>query len=157
MPVDSGHVRSVRVLFALVAAYDGVLGVLGFLVPGWLFAGLGVSPPQVWGYVQFASALLMVFAAMFVAIARDPVGHRGLIPYGVGVKVAYCATVVNAWMTGTLARAWIPFAVVDAFVAVVFILVYVRLRPRRTPRAPRAGEVSGTRPVPPKGGRHSDS
>ena len=47
----------IRILFALAAAYDGVLGIAFLLAPSYPYSLCGVTPPNHWGYVQFPAAL----------------------------------------------------------------------------------------------------
>lgn len=70
-------------LFYLAALYDGLLGLAFLLAAPSLFERVGVTPPNHFEYIHFPAALLMVFALMFVAIARNPVANRSLIPYGI--------------------------------------------------------------------------
>lgn len=114
--------RWIQTLFGVGAFYDGLLGA-GFLLAGdALFARFGVTPPNHWGYVQFAAALLLVFALMFWAVARDPIRNRNLIPYGILLKVSYCSVVGYHWLNGSIPNLWKPFAVCD----LLFLLLFAR-------------------------------
>jgi hypothetical protein len=75
--------RPIGALFLIAALYDGVFGAVFLLIPSLVFHWGDVPPPNHWAYVQFPAALLLIFALMFVAIARDPVGNRNLIVYGI--------------------------------------------------------------------------
>ncbi len=56
---------TLRLLFVVAGLYDFVIGA-AFLVAGpQLFERAGVTPPNHWGYVQFAALLLIVFGMMF--------------------------------------------------------------------------------------------
>ncbi len=116
-----------RILFGLAAAYDAVLGFLFLVIPWWVFQTCAVTPPNHWGYVQFPAALLLVFAVMFVAIARDPEGNRGLILYGIGLKVAYCVVAFGYWFGSGIPAMWEPFAVADLVMAALFVWAYAAL------------------------------
>ncbi len=120
----------ISLLFAVAALYDGALGLIALFAGVQLFQWFGVTPPNHWGYVQFPGALLVVFALMFVAIARDPAGNRGLIPYGMLLKVSYSGVVFFHWFTAGLPDMWKPFAVIDAAFFVLFAWAYGHLRPR---------------------------
>lgn len=122
----------VRVLFALAAVYDGVLGLAFLLFPAYPFELFEVAPPNHPGYVQFPAALLLIFALMFVAVARDPIRQRDLIPYGILLKAAYCGLAFSYWLTQDIPGMWKPFAVIDVVMAVFFAWAYVALgRPSR--------------------------
>jgi hypothetical protein len=120
----------ISLLFAIAALYDGVLGLIALLGGRQLFQWFGVTPPNHWGYVQFPGALLVVFALMFVAVARDPARNRNLIPYGMLLKVSYCGVIFFHWFTAGLPDMWKPFAIIDAIFLVLFVWAYARLRPR---------------------------
>jgi hypothetical protein len=114
-------------VFGLSAAYDGLLG-LGFLVAAPpLFRWFDVTPPNHFGYVQFPALLLIVFATMFLAIARNPAASRNLIPYGILLKASYSGIVFFYWFTTGLPGMWKPFAVCDAAFLVLFALAYSTL------------------------------
>jgi hypothetical protein len=115
---------AVRALFLLAGLYDGVLGAAFLMAPEWVFHTADVTPPNHWAYVQFPAALLLIFALMFVAIARDPVGNRNLILYGILLKVAYCGVAFGHWFTAGIPGLWKPFAVADLVMAVLFVLSY---------------------------------
>lgn len=111
----------IRILYALAAAYDGLLG-LAFLVAGpQLFDSLGITPPNHWGYVHFSAGLLVIFGYMFFTIARRPVENRNLVVYGILLKCCYVATV--AWHThlGSVPAIWKYFAVADVVFGVLFL------------------------------------
>lgn len=129
---------AIRVLFALAAAYDGLLG-LAFLVAGArIFAATGITPPNHWGYVDFAAGILVLFGAMFAQIATDPAKYRLLIPYGVLLKVCYVGTVFgHKWLGEGLPAMWLYFAVADTLFAVLFVL---SLRALPTLKPPASAE-----------------
>jgi hypothetical protein len=118
----------IPLLFAIAAVYDGLLGLIGLFGTEWLFRTFGVTPPNHPGYVQFPSALLVVFALMFVAVARNPAKNRGLIPYGMLLKVSYCGVVIYHWAAAGIPGMWKPFAVIDVVFFVLFAWAYAQLR-----------------------------
>ena len=104
---------AISLLYYVAMIYDGVLGL------AFLFAA-----PNHFGYVQFPGALLIVFALMYLAIARDPVRNRNLVPYGALLKVAYCAVVFYHWIASGIPGMWKPFAIIDLVFLVLFIWSY---------------------------------
>jgi hypothetical protein len=118
----------IRLLFVLAAVYDGVLGVLFLVAPDYPFRQFEVTPPNHVGYVQFPAALLLVFALLFVNIARDPIGNRGLILYGILLKVAYCGVSGWHWLSAGIPGMWKPFTVIDLVMGVLFAWAWVVLR-----------------------------
>jgi hypothetical protein len=122
---------TVRLVFAIAGLYDFAIG-LGFLFFGErLFEATGTPPPNHWGYVQFASVLLVVFGIMFFAVARDPVANRNLMPYGMLLKLSYTGLVVYYWVTTDCPMMFKPFAIIDGAMFALFLLAYgKRLAPR---------------------------
>jgi hypothetical protein len=120
----------IPLLFWVAAVYDGLLGLLGLFGTEWFFQTVGVTPPNHPGYVQFPAALLVVFALMFVAVAKNPVKYREFIPYGVLLKVSYAGIVIYYWLTAGLPWVWKPFAVADVVFLVLFAWAYARLGSR---------------------------
>ena len=119
--------RAITLLFGVAAAYDAILGV-GFLIAApALFEWVGVTPPNHFGYVHFPAALLLVFALMFVAIARAPVARRHLIPYGILLKVSYCSVAFYHWLSAGIPDVWKPFAWADLVFLALFIWAYRHL------------------------------
>jgi hypothetical protein len=123
--------RWIVVLFAIAAAYDGVLGLAFLVAPNLPFERFDVTPPNHLGYVQFPAALLLIFAWLFAAVAADPVGNRRLIPYGIGLKVAYCAVCFSYWFTSGIPIIWKPFAVIDVVMGILFVWSYMALQQRQ--------------------------
>lgn len=120
--------RSIRILFVVAALYDGILGIAFLIAAPALFQWVGVTPPNHFGYVHFPAALLIVFALMFLAIARDPVAKVSLVPYGIMLKVSYCAVAFYHWFTADIPFIWKPFAIADLVFLVAFIWAYSALK-----------------------------
>jgi len=120
--------KLISILFALTAVYDGAFGLLFLAAPGYPFELFEVTPPNHMAYVQFPAALLIVFALMFVVIARDPIRNRNLIPYGILLKLAYCGVAFPYWLTIDIPDMWKPLAVIDLVLAVLFASAYLALR-----------------------------
>jgi len=125
--------RNVSMLFYVAALYDGVLGVAFLVAAPSLFEWVGVTPPNHFGYVQFPAALLIVFALMFVAIARNPAANRRLIPYGILLKISYCSVVFYHWFTTGIPYIWKPFAIADLVFLALFIWAYTELEEPESP------------------------
>jgi hypothetical protein len=122
------NTKPISALFWIAALYDGVLGAGFLLAPSAIFQMADVTPPNHWAYVQFPGALLLIFAWMFVAIARSPVQNRALIIYGILLKVAYCSIAFWYWVSGGIPTLWKPFAVIDLVMAGLFLWSHQRLR-----------------------------
>lgn len=123
---------TIRTIFYVAGAYDGILGLAFLLMPAPVFAAFDVPPPNHWGYIQFPAALLVVFALMFFAVARQPEPNRNLIPYGILLKLSYAGVVFGWWATSGLPGMWKPFAIFDLVFAGVFFWAYRILDPGRS-------------------------
>jgi hypothetical protein len=113
-----------RAVFQVAAVYDGLLGALFFVAPNWPFDHFNIAEPNHPAYVQFPGALLVIFAAMFLKIARDPAQYRHLIPYGIGLKAAYCGLACWYWLNPGIPRMFQVFAVIDLVMGVLFVRAY---------------------------------
>jgi len=114
-------------LFWIAAAYDGVLGILFLAAPGWVFTQADVPPPNHMAYVQFPAALLIIFAWIFVDIARDPLASRAQIVYGILLKVAYCSIAAYYWLAMDIPWIWKPFLWIDLAMGILFVIACVSL------------------------------
>jgi len=111
----------IQVLFSVAAIYDGLLGVAFLFAGSALFQWFAVTPPNHPGYVQFAAALLVVFAVMFMAVAINPARNRNLIPYGIMLKVSYSGVTLFHWLTTGIPGMWKPFCICDIIFMALFI------------------------------------
>ncbi len=117
----------ISLLFYIAALYDGVLGLAFLLAAPAVFEWYGVMPPNHFGYVQFSACLLIVFALMYLAVARNQSKNRNLIPYGILLKVSYCGTVLYYWLTATIPSMWKPFVIYDLIFLILFVWAYQSL------------------------------
>jgi hypothetical protein len=115
-------------LFFLAALYEGLLGLVLVLAPWAPFGWFGVDPPYHPGYVQFPGALLVVFAIMFANIARAPVKNGVMIPYGMMLKVAYCAVILYHWFTTGLPTVFMTFCILDLLFLAAFVWAWAEFR-----------------------------
>lgn len=120
----------IPIVFLASAVYDGLLGAVFLFWPLSVFRVTLITPPNHIGYVQFPACLLLVFALLFLEIARDPVANRKLIPYGILLKASYCGVIFWHWILTDLPAIWKPFAVFDVVFAVLFLAAYSSLARR---------------------------
>ena len=118
----------ISLLFYLAALYDFVLGLAFIFAAPAVFEWYGVTPPNHFGYVQFPACLLIVFALMYLAVARNQTKNRNLISYGMLLKVSYCGVAFYHWMTSTIPSMWKPFAIYDLIFLILFFWAYRSLR-----------------------------
>jgi hypothetical protein len=118
-------IKGISIFYYLSAAYDGILGIAFLLFPISIYRWYGITPPNHFGYIHFPAALLIVFAIMFINIARQPLRNRNLIPYGILLKISYCTVVFGHWFTSGIPDMWKSFAIFDAVFGVLFAWTYV--------------------------------
>ncbi|MEY2483749.1 MAG: hypothetical protein QOK24_2277 [Verrucomicrobiota bacterium] len=114
----------IKPLFIIAALYDGILAIAFLFCASAIFQWYGVTPPNHLAYVKFPALLLLIFAAMFFRIARDPVRNRDLICYGIALKIAYCGTVFWYQMRHGVPAMWIPWAWADLAFLVLFVIAW---------------------------------
>lgn len=80
------------------------------------------------GYIEFPALILLIFAAMFFQVARNPARNRTLIPYGAGLKASYAGVAFWNEINGGIPGLWIPWAWMDLLFLVLFVFAWLRLR-----------------------------
>jgi hypothetical protein len=113
---------AIKRLFVVAGIYDGLLGLAFLFLAPAIFARFAITPPNHYGYIVFPALLLLVFAAMFFRIARDPAAYRHMIPYGIGLKAAYAGTAFWFQLQGNIPTMWIPMAWIDLAFLLLFVL-----------------------------------
>ena len=114
-----------RIIFAIAGIYDGLLGLAFFVLPASIFLYYGVEPPNHLAYVQFPALLLLIFAAMFFRVARDPYNNRVIMLYGCGLKLSYCALAFWYLLNGGIPSMWVPWAWIDLLFLLLFLAAWV--------------------------------
>ena len=115
------NVKLVRGLFLVAAVYDGVLGLVFLFQPALAFELFEVVPPNHFGYVQFSAILLIIFAAMFLRVAREPLANRFLMLYGIALKAGYSGLVFYYLLTTGVPAMWVPWAWADLAFLILFL------------------------------------
>jgi len=118
------NLRTISAFYIIAALYDGILGIAFILAAPKLFTLAQVTPPNHFGYIHFPAALLLIFALMFYAVAKDPCKNRNLIPYGILLKLSYSSTVFFYWFTSGIPHIWKPFAIIDLAFMIIFFITY---------------------------------
>ena len=80
-------------------------------------------------YYGFTGAAL-VFQALFALISTDPARYRRVMLISVAEKVAFPAAVWPLYLSGRTHGAVVIFSTIDAGLAVVFLIAYLKTRPR---------------------------
>ena len=118
----------IKYLFLVAALYDGILGIIAVFWHDSIFELFSITPANHPGYIQFPALLLLIFAVMFFRIYSDPVRFHELIPYGMGLKVAYCLVVFWHTLAGNIPSLWLPWAWLDLLFLVLFIIAWRKLQ-----------------------------
>lgn len=113
-----------KLLFLGAGLYDLLIGLVFLCCGAALLDWAGIPQPNHMGYLQFAALQLLIFGAMFLAVSRDPVGQRNLIPYGMLLKVSYVGLTCFYWVQGECPLLFQPFAGIDAVMLVLFWRAY---------------------------------
>ena len=119
---------SIRILYVVASAYDGLLGLAFLVAAPRIFALAGITPPNHWGCVHFAAGMLVIFGCMFLRIALKPLENQNLVIYGVLLKACYVLTVLWHEFHGGVPMMWKYFAVADLVFLVLFLWSRSRLR-----------------------------
>ena len=114
----------IKIVFAVSALWDGLLALTFLFFSAALYDYFRIPYPNHFGYIHFPVLLMIVFALIYWRIAMDPVKFRVLIPYGMGLKISYCAVVFYHQATGGIPSMWIPFAWFDLLSLLLFILAW---------------------------------
>lgn len=125
-----------KVLFGIAAIYDGMLGIAFIFWADQIFALFQVTPPNHMGYVQFPALILMMFAWLFLTIARNPLANRHLIRYGIWLKASYSGVVFWYEITTGVPDMWIPWAWADLVFLVLFMGALLQLNSQAKTRGP---------------------
>ncbi len=116
---------TISLLYYVAGIYDFVIGAVFLFFGTQLFDWATIPYPNHWGYVQFCSLMLMVFGSMFLAIGRDPVGNRNLMPFGMLLKISYVGIVSFYWLTTGCPFLFKPFVAIDFVMLVLFVIAYL--------------------------------
>jgi hypothetical protein len=112
--------KTARLIFALAGIYGLiVLTPFFFLEPMIARATPGglTHPEYYYGFLGAATVMQFVY----LAIARDPVRFRPLMPIGALAKTAFFVPVLILWAEGRIAPVTLDFASIDMLLAAAFI------------------------------------
>jgi hypothetical protein len=121
----------IKVIFGFSALYDGFLAVIFLFFNAAIFDYFGIPQPNHSGYIHFPALLMIVFALLYWRVALDPMKFKVLIPYGMGLKLSYCAVVFAHRFTGEIPSMWLPFAWFDLLSLLLFYLSWIVLNKNR--------------------------
>jgi hypothetical protein len=114
----------IKVVFALSGLYDLLFGLVFLCFWRRIYLQQGITPPNHHAYIQFPALLLMLFGVMFFQIAKEPSANRNMIPYGMGLKAAYCIVIFWHVLKHAMPFLWVPFAWIDLVFFILFAAAY---------------------------------
>lgn len=117
-------VKWIKVLFVIAGISDLFVGAAFFFASNQIFHLTGAVPPNHPCFVQFPSALIAIFGALFLHIAADPLAHRDLIPYVTCFKISVWALVFAYQLTIGIAALFVPLAWIDVVYTILFLLAW---------------------------------
>jgi hypothetical protein len=120
--------RTARWIFAVAAIYGIPVMLAMFLAPAKILEG-GPSTNRPEWYYGFA-AIRMAWQMAFVAIARDPVRLRPVMPMAICEKLFFLLTTIPLLARGETPPQMIPAVVLDGVFGVAFVVAFVKTRPR---------------------------
>lgn len=116
--------RYYRILFAVAAVYDFLLGLTFTFFPSRAFDALGIRDklPAFGGYLTLLGAFVFVIGvAYFLMAIGDLRRNRDLILIGTLYKLAYCSTAFYYWSAGNLPH--VAFAALFGVADAVFFVL----------------------------------
>ena len=111
----------IRPFLFVCAVYDVILGAVFLIAFRAVLERFGVELPNHPAYVQFGAAYVLVMGIGFWLAARAPERNRDLLKICLLGKVAYCMIVFGYQIRGMMPGLWVPFAWLDALMAVGLI------------------------------------
>jgi hypothetical protein len=124
------QLKWIRVVFAIAALYEGVLGIVFLFFGSAIFRQTGTIPPNHMGYIKFPALILILFGMMFWRVAVDPIRNRDLILYGAGLKATYSGVAFWYEVNGGIPLLWLPWAWMDLIFLFLFLLAWTRIPTR---------------------------
>jgi hypothetical protein len=112
-----------RRIFAVAGIYGLIVLLPLFFAEPWLVPRPN-RPEDYYGFLGAATAMQL----FYLAIARDPVRLRPLMPLAVLAKLSFFIPVLILWLLGRAAGVTLGFASVDALIGVAFACAWLATR-----------------------------
>lgn len=111
-----------QILYGLGGLYTLATGAAFALMPLWIYEQQSITPPNHPAYVQFPAVLLLIFGAMCLRAAMDPLRHRELILYVVAAKAGFVGLVFFHVAAGGLPFMWVMLAGIELALAILLFI-----------------------------------
>jgi len=108
-------VKAARLVFGVAGVYGLIVLLPLFFAEPWL-APAPSRPEDYYGFLGAAAVMQL----LYLAIARDPVRYRPLMPLGMLSKFSFFATIAILWAQGRTAAPALAFATVDLLLGFAF-------------------------------------
>jgi hypothetical protein len=118
-------VRAAKLIFGIAGVYGLVVLMPLFLAEPWLTPAPS-RPEDYYGFLGAAT----VFQLVYLAIARDPVRFRPLMPIGSLAKLSFFSPVAILWAQGRTPTPTLAFAAVDLLLGIAFLAAWRATRSR---------------------------
>ena len=115
--------RAARLIFAAAGVYGRIVLLPLFFAAPWLEPAPN-RPEDYYGFLGAVSVMQLVY----LAIARDPVRYRPLMPIAALAKAVCFVTILTLWLQGRSASPAMLLASIDLPLGIAFIAAW-----RRTP------------------------
>jgi hypothetical protein len=136
---QSDATRFYRNFFLVAALYDGILGLLFFVLYGPIYRFFSIPLPENLTYLQMISAFVFVQGVGYWYVSRNPMRNVDLVKVGSVYKAGYVLVSLAALANGQLPHtifAW--FAACDVLFLIGFVRFLMLMRPATHGLAPQA-------------------
>src|SRR5258708_5651539 len=130
-PVD----RFLRLIFMVVAASDGLIGLLALFSPRTLNSLLGIPIPAELFYFRWAGILTSAVAAAYLLAGANPGRHYGIIILSVAVRSVTAIFLFLAVQALQTPQFFFRVALLETVLVLHHAAFAIRFSPRRLARA----------------------
>lgn len=114
--------RAARLIFGIAGVYGLIVLLPLFFAEPWLEPPPS-RPEDYYGFLGAAAVMQLVY----IAIARDPVRYRPLMPIGALAKLSFFATMLTLWLQGRTAVPALALASLDGLLGLAFLYAWRRV------------------------------
>jgi hypothetical protein len=123
-PDRTGGARAAKLIFGIAGIYGLVVLLPLFLAEPWLAPPL-TRPEDYYGFLGVAT----VFQLLYLAISRDPIRYRPLMPLATLAKLSFFTPVAILRAQGRTPVPTFIFATIDLLLGIAFLAAWRATRP----------------------------
>ena len=116
-----------RPLLIAAAAFNGAVGLPILLAPALVYGLAGMDAPAGLLEPRMVGVFVLLFAAAYLIVARDPRGNLPLLALSIAGKIAAFVTIGVHWLLGETATLFLLLGTLDLGWGVAFLILYGRL------------------------------